>query len=104
MEQNWRPGDHILATDYATPCLLYYSPELGLEQSAAALDVNAVEKQGSRPAFRSRFQAGGSGGDADPLAGKGPSVPIQEFMEARSRKLEAQRDVQWTSVILFNKP
>jgi len=105
MEQNWRPSDHIFATDYATPCLLYYSPELGLEPSAAELGVNAVEKQGQPTSLSISVPSGRVWlvEMRTPWLARGPSVPIQEFMEAHSRKL-AQRDVQWTSVILFDKP
>jgi hypothetical protein len=105
MEQNWRSGDHVLATEYATPCLVYYIPELRLEPSAVTLDVKAVQQHGQPISLSVPVPSGRVWlvEMRTPWLTRGPSVPIEEFMEARSRKL-VQRDVQWTSVILFDEP
>lgn len=101
---NWRDGDRLFATPYASPCVLYYAPRVGLDTTAIATRVLPVGDASATP--RALAPPVGHGRHwlvvmRTPWEARGQSVPVEEYFARSGREL-MRRDAQWSSAVLFD--
>jgi len=103
VKSNWKAGDHLYATRYATPCVVYYGRVLGVPSSDITLNVYAPDGVGKSPTVLSVPVSPGRRWLVEmrtDWAERGESVPVREYFEFRAMQL-ARKDVEWTTATLY---
>ncbi|HYL36157.1 MAG TPA: hypothetical protein VEV17_09625 [Bryobacteraceae bacterium] len=99
----WRPGDRLYATPYSTACVLYYRKPLDWAEADFNLNVKSAEDEETTPTRLTTPVLPGRSWLVEmrtPWKRRGESVPVREYFDAHGKWL-AQKDVEWTSVTLY---